>query len=75
MAKEQFIEGKHDSGHHDGRYANVRHLAETDAEVLEFWHNLGSGLVNYIIYGDNWEAHPLPGPQLPSPPENQSIKK
>lgn len=55
MSQEKFIEGKHDDGKHDGRYASVRHLAETDEEIIEFWMSVWPELVNYILHGEDWD--------------------
>ena len=52
MATERYIHGKQDNSNHDGRYASVRHLAETDAEVIEFWEEVWPELKNYVLYGD-----------------------
>jgi len=36
VSKEKFINGKHDDGHHDGRYASVRHFMETEEQLKEY---------------------------------------
>ena len=52
MATERYIHGKQDNSNHDGRYASVHHLAETDEEVIEFWEEVWPELKNYVLYGD-----------------------
>lgn len=37
MATEQFIEGKHDDGHHDGRRSNVLREKASEQEIVDFW--------------------------------------
>ena len=59
MSNPESIHGKVDSGHHDGMYASVRHLAETDEEVIDFWMNVWPELVNYVLYGEKWEKPPV----------------
>jgi hypothetical protein len=37
MSVEKYIHGKVDEGKHEGKASEVRRLAETDEEILDFW--------------------------------------
>lgn len=50
MAVEKFITGKHDSGRHDGRYANVKREQAADFELQDF-------LQSDVIFEDNHTRH------------------
>ena len=56
MSNEQYIHGKKDDGKHDGRYSNVRRLAESDEEIIEFWAAIWPELVEYVTNGVHWHS-------------------
>ena len=47
MAKERFIRGKHDRGHHDGRHANIKR----EIEAMELWCEVWQELVEAVEKG------------------------
>lgn len=57
MGNEQYIHGKKDDGKHDGKRANIRHMAESEEEIIEFWKVVWPELIEYVLHGVNWHSN------------------
>ena len=49
---EKDIHGHHDSGHHEGRYSELKRIAETDDQIINFWIEVWPELVEAFSKGE-----------------------